>query len=909
MEYAVKRTVSLLSLAILALLLTACPSSNVQITLTPSTIQLAPGASHEFTAIVLGADNQGVQWENTDGMVMGEGATVTYTAPIAPGTYTLTAVSQADPSRRATATISVVGEVSITLSPSVVRLEPGDTFEFTATVSGPENQAVRWEATAGEVSGAGTTVTYTAPPEVGNYTLTVISQVDPELRATASIEVVENGGGVSITLEPSSVRLIPAGTQEFTAAVVGLADTSVLWEVTGGSVSGTGATVTYTAPAEEGVYTLTATSQTDPNLSAAATIDVAGGEDGDDSNGDGGGNGGTTISCSRVTLEKSSGSPGDRVGIAGLPNKLEAAYALVTVPEGTAESIGLIVDGEGNGRYPYSLLVPIHPTEPFAGGVVDIQLSDGLTTCDPLSLSIGSMGNPDDPRVKGSLVRTIEDIQQDINKQAAELGIAVENLKGDLSALPAEATSLGLRQFFVDHPDNVNSLKAVSARQSFFMDGEFVDIDMEWLDVLHHRFQLTETQPESELQASVVIGKYSSCIGRNALASGPHLNDCMKQQKQVDALYNQNQDLADYMAIAAVFVISSKLGPLGPVIVAYLGYEVTQSALLNRADSLQMPSSILSFTFNTTTDLFDSEGDSGQWTDVRVTVADRAEIDLAKDIAEAFNTIPTGKVVDKLDKLFQKVPLDKLPRSVRDAVELVPDYIKNGIDFGKSKLLEGISKAFGGKLTRPSMQYSTMGPVDITEFRASYSPFLKGDRVITVNAAAGSYEPVSPLKEGTAQLGLRLSPGYFNNASKQAMQSIVVKKEEEGEFKLTRVEWPVLQWTFDHGFGVNYAQVKYHWEGNPKWPVTVQMRCVGPRCDFSYYGAAWEDVWVWYENGEEHNTKSNPLFHGFNCILEEEFDPPTGRPTYISNLEVRLVDSEGHTTNIKETAHTCLQGP
>jgi hypothetical protein len=80
--------------------------------------------------------------------------------------------------------------------------------------------------------------------------------------------------GVSVSLSPSSATLAVNGTQSFTATVTGTANTSVTWSTTCGTVTGTGNTITYTAPTVVGVCTLTATSNADPSSSADALVTV-----------------------------------------------------------------------------------------------------------------------------------------------------------------------------------------------------------------------------------------------------------------------------------------------------------------------------------------------------------------------------------------------------------------------------------------------------------------------------------------------------------------------------------------------------------------------------------------------------------------------------------------------------------
>lgn len=297
----------------------------------------------------------------------------------------------------------------------------------------------------------------------------------------------------------------------------------MLWEATGGSVSGTGMTISYAAPDEVGTYTLKATSQAEPNLSATASIEVVSEGDPDP---------GPTPEpgewCSRIKFEATSGTPGEHVGISGLPSKMDVVFADITVPDTTTESFAIILDGE-NSRQPYELLVPLHPTAPIAGGVVNVQINNGSQACNPLSFEIESMGNPDDPAVRGSFARSVGTLQQSIDQQANEVSLDPAALKGDLSKLPTEYFGLGLVQFLIDHPQNDNSLAAIARRESVFTDGKFVEFDVALMDVLYHHFGLAELSRSQTLQPSALE---LPCMGARALSSAAELNRCMNTAGQ-----------------------------------------------------------------------------------------------------------------------------------------------------------------------------------------------------------------------------------------------------------------------------------------------------------------------------------------------------------------------------------------
>lgn len=93
---------------------------GVEISLAPAQLILKPGESHGFEATVVGSENTDVGWKLQEGGTAGavaptgvserDGhlfATANYIAPSSAGTYHLLAISRADPTRSATATITV----------------------------------------------------------------------------------------------------------------------------------------------------------------------------------------------------------------------------------------------------------------------------------------------------------------------------------------------------------------------------------------------------------------------------------------------------------------------------------------------------------------------------------------------------------------------------------------------------------------------------------------------------------------------------------------------------------------------------------------------------------------------------------------------------------------------------------
>ncbi|MFO0619199.1 MAG: hypothetical protein U0414_41805 [Polyangiaceae bacterium] len=73
----------------------------------PTFATVAPGGTQTFLATVAGVSDDSVAWAAPEGTIPASGATVSFTAPTAPGTYMVTATSVAEPGATATATVTV----------------------------------------------------------------------------------------------------------------------------------------------------------------------------------------------------------------------------------------------------------------------------------------------------------------------------------------------------------------------------------------------------------------------------------------------------------------------------------------------------------------------------------------------------------------------------------------------------------------------------------------------------------------------------------------------------------------------------------------------------------------------------------------------------------------------------------
>jgi hypothetical protein len=274
---------------------TSTPPPQISVTVSPGTAALNVAHSQQFTANVTGTTNMAVTWSVVGGPSNGAISTTgLYTAPASvpnPATVTVTATSQADSSKFATAMVTVQSGVQVL--PSAVTLQVNGTQQFSANVIGGTSQAVTWSVLGGATNGTMTpSGFYTAPAAVPNpaqVTVQATSAADATQSGTAIVTVTAPAPSVSVN--PNSVSVAAFATQQFSASVSNLSNTTVTWQVngvTGGSMqygfistqglfvapgavptksNGQGDSVTTTV-------TVTAVSQASPSTSGSSMVTV-----------------------------------------------------------------------------------------------------------------------------------------------------------------------------------------------------------------------------------------------------------------------------------------------------------------------------------------------------------------------------------------------------------------------------------------------------------------------------------------------------------------------------------------------------------------------------------------------------------------------------------------------------------
>ncbi|HKD08908.1 MAG TPA: hypothetical protein VKB79_23600 [Bryobacteraceae bacterium] len=245
---------------------------------------LFASGTQAFTATIADPTNSGVTWSVSPkvGTLTINGTSAVYTAPASiPSSQnvTITVTSNAQTTVKASQTIQLNPQVTLTLNPPTATVPPSGTQTLTATIGNTTNQGITWSVSPtnfGALTTSGTTAVYTAPSTVSSQTtVTVTAQSNAQPSVTDSTIITVNPH-ISLSLNPGTVTLDPMGTQQFIATVQGTTNTGVTWllQPNLGTITPSGL---YTAPSSlpanvQQTVILTATSAQDTTVSSSALI-------------------------------------------------------------------------------------------------------------------------------------------------------------------------------------------------------------------------------------------------------------------------------------------------------------------------------------------------------------------------------------------------------------------------------------------------------------------------------------------------------------------------------------------------------------------------------------------------------------------------------------------------------------
>lgn len=210
------------------------PPPVTGVTISPKTATVSRGGTQTFTAAVSGTTDQSITWEvagipggdSVHGRISLGGVYIAPTTVPSPATVNVTAVSQVDPTKTATATVTVqagspVGVV-ISSGASPVRVPTFGSRLFLASVTGTANTAVTWKVNGvtggapatGTISSSGT---YYAPHSAPVSTAANNNDrtTDVVITAVSQADAAASDSVIVLPVPPQQARFalpVPLGT-------------------------------------------------------------------------------------------------------------------------------------------------------------------------------------------------------------------------------------------------------------------------------------------------------------------------------------------------------------------------------------------------------------------------------------------------------------------------------------------------------------------------------------------------------------------------------------------------------------------------------------------------------------------------------------------------------------------------
>jgi len=215
--------------------------SALTVNLAPSSATLAVNKRQTFSVLVNGGTNQDVAWlvngiaggNSAAGLICmtgsipcqpvsaSNGGNVDYLAPAglpSPNPVTITAMSQADSTRSASASVTILPHVAVSVAPGSVTLASTQQLRFSASVTGTNNRIVIWQITGagcgnsgacGSIDSSGLYSAPSAAPSPNLIKVTAISSEDITQSALATV-TISNGPAI-FSLAPTSAYAGTAG--------------------------------------------------------------------------------------------------------------------------------------------------------------------------------------------------------------------------------------------------------------------------------------------------------------------------------------------------------------------------------------------------------------------------------------------------------------------------------------------------------------------------------------------------------------------------------------------------------------------------------------------------------------------------------------------------------------------------
>ena len=246
---------------------------------------VSPGGTCQIVCDARASGVLSYDWSATGGTIAGEGAAVTWTAPIRETSYNVTVTVTDGHGGEATGLVTI--SVRANHAPFIKSLTadkdwatPSSSIQLTCDASDPDEDELsyEWTPSGGAISGTGATVTWSAPGTLGAYNVTVLVEDRHGGQTTAFVPLNVNSGSpptveklVVIPVEHTFLRKSSTPGCDFDVwkgsvsrptkydiqcVASGAGQLFYDWSATDGEISGQGQTITWTTPDKKSSGTL-----------------------------------------------------------------------------------------------------------------------------------------------------------------------------------------------------------------------------------------------------------------------------------------------------------------------------------------------------------------------------------------------------------------------------------------------------------------------------------------------------------------------------------------------------------------------------------------------------------------------------------------------------------------------------
>jgi len=216
-----------------------------------------------------------VQWSSADPSIATVDAAGVISA-VAAGATVVRAVATADPSKADSIVVVVRGVTSVTVSPTSVTLDPGQSATATATVTatGGVSTAVTWASRTPAVATVSAAGLITAVSSGATWVVAT-SVADPSKRDSTAVTV---RGVISVTITPDTLTLNAgqALVPPFTVNAAPGSNTALTWSTSAAAVATVNPNTGLVSAVATGIAVVTARSVADPTKADSVVVQVRG---------------------------------------------------------------------------------------------------------------------------------------------------------------------------------------------------------------------------------------------------------------------------------------------------------------------------------------------------------------------------------------------------------------------------------------------------------------------------------------------------------------------------------------------------------------------------------------------------------------------------------------------------------